>query len=434
MSKAVKLKGHQQSKLRTVFDGWPSYFQHSMFMQDSVISARSLSFQERLDAALSMKDKGNECCGKGEMEEAIAEYEKALAIFVYCENQDVNWKKKGIEDKDIRVIEYIAQDQVSQKRLNALKVACYLNIALCKFRLKDFRTCLRACDDTLKIDERNLKALYRSAQALITPLSAGALEFDQAIQRLKRAYSIDTTNTDTSRLLKELQQQKRRQQITDHKTFGGMFDRGQLYREEELQKPQEKDGGRDAKDDFEVQIRQAQDLARLYEHKGEHDQAETIRSTIAKVKSERTKRRVDFLRPTPEMIEDAKRNNIDLTDKNVQRMLSDLHQGKDSLSEETKHAIDTENQVDTIMRSMSVEAIGQLLQQEGIPYHHLRDKEEILKLARHVIQSKLCGPLKDSSQYGESSYIKWVVICALVWTVLRLIASGNLSLLQGFLG
>lgn len=83
---------------------------------------------------------------------------------------------------------------------------------------------------------------------------------------------------------------------------------------------------------------------------------------------------------------------------------------------------------------MSVEAIGQLLQQEGIPYHHLRDKEEILKLARHVIQSKLCGPLKDSSQYGESSYIKWVVICALVWTVLRLIASGNLSLLQGFLG
>lgn len=89
---------------------------------------------------------------------------------------------------------------------------------------------------------------------MITPLSAGALEFEQAIQRLKRAYSIDTTNTDTTRLLKELQQQKRRQQITDHETFGGMFDRGQLYREEELQKPQEKDGGRDAKDDFEVQV------------------------------------------------------------------------------------------------------------------------------------------------------------------------------------
>lgn len=96
--------------------------------------------------------------------------------------------------------------------------------------------------------------LCRSAQALITPLSAGALEFDQAIQRLKRAYSIDATNKDTSRLLKELQQQKRRQQITDHETFGGMFDRGQLYREEELQKPQEKDGGSNVKDNFEVQV------------------------------------------------------------------------------------------------------------------------------------------------------------------------------------
>ena len=129
MSKAVKLKGHQQAKLRTVFDSWPSYFQHSLFMQDSVISARALPFQERLSTALMMKNKGNEHCGKGDMEEAIAEYEKALAVFVYCENQDVNWKNKGIEDKDIRVTEYIDQDVVGQERLDALKTACYLNIA-----------------------------------------------------------------------------------------------------------------------------------------------------------------------------------------------------------------------------------------------------------------------------------------------------------------
>lgn len=137
MSKAVKLKGAQQAQLRTVFDAWPQYFQHSLFMQDSVLSARELPFPERLRAAQDMKASGNAKFAADELEEAVAEYEKALAVFKFVVNTDPGWKKKGIEDVDLRVFDYSCSDcgeehedrDGDQRELDALKLSCYLNIA-----------------------------------------------------------------------------------------------------------------------------------------------------------------------------------------------------------------------------------------------------------------------------------------------------------------
>lgn len=129
MSKAVKLKGHQQAQLRPIFDSWPQYFQHSMFMQESVVSVRGKPFPERIEIAEAMKAKGNELYGQNELDEAVAEYEKALAVFKYVENKDEGWKKKGIEDADLLVVDFRCEDPEHQRRLDALKVSCYLNIA-----------------------------------------------------------------------------------------------------------------------------------------------------------------------------------------------------------------------------------------------------------------------------------------------------------------
>lgn len=137
MSKAVKLKGAQQAQLRPTYDSWPQYFQHSLFMQESVTSARELPFDERIAMAESMKVSGNAHFAADELEEAIAEYEKALAVFKFIVNMDPGWKKKGIEDTDLRVIEYSCRQNEKlhkdvngdQKRLDGLKLSCYLNIA-----------------------------------------------------------------------------------------------------------------------------------------------------------------------------------------------------------------------------------------------------------------------------------------------------------------
>lgn len=129
MNKAVKLKGAQQAQLRTQFDSWPQYFQHSMFMQESVTLVRDLPFPARIEAAELMKAKGNEHYSNNDLEEAVAEYEKALAVFKYIENKDPGWKKKGIEDTDLRLFDHTCDNEEDQKSLDALMLSCYLNIA-----------------------------------------------------------------------------------------------------------------------------------------------------------------------------------------------------------------------------------------------------------------------------------------------------------------
>jgi tetratricopeptide (TPR) repeat protein len=130
LNKAVKLKGHQQAQLRPRYDSWPSYFQHSMFMQESVLSVRPKPFPERIQAAEAMKTKGNDNFSQGNLEEAVAEYEKALAVFKYIINKDPEWKKKGIEDSDLELYDYSCDNHPEdQKRLDSLKISCWLNIA-----------------------------------------------------------------------------------------------------------------------------------------------------------------------------------------------------------------------------------------------------------------------------------------------------------------
>jgi hypothetical protein len=74
----------------------------------------------------------------------------------------------------------------------------------------------------------------RRAQALITPVSSGALEFDQAISDLEKAFAVDSSNKEVRKLLRELKEQRVKQKKLDKETFSGMFDRGELYKEDEL--------------------------------------------------------------------------------------------------------------------------------------------------------------------------------------------------------
>lgn len=64
-------------------------------------------------------------------------------------------------------------------------------------------------------------------------MSSGALEFDQAIGSLEKAYGIDPHNKDVRRLLQELKEQKAKQKKLDRETFSGMFNRGQVYEEDQ---------------------------------------------------------------------------------------------------------------------------------------------------------------------------------------------------------
>jgi hypothetical protein len=93
MDRAVKLKTLQMSQERKNYDKMPSFYQHSIFMDD-VQAVRNLDFIDRIAAARQMKDDGNDAFKQGHWDQAMMQYEKALSVFRYLENTNPQLKNQ----------------------------------------------------------------------------------------------------------------------------------------------------------------------------------------------------------------------------------------------------------------------------------------------------------------------------------------------------
>ncbi|KAF0694410.1 Aste57867_14707 [Aphanomyces stellatus] len=462
MAEAVKLKGAQQATLRPIWDSWPQYFQHSMFMQEPILAAREKPFEERMQLASEIKVEGNKHFSDKNFEEAVAQYEKALAIFKYCENSDPEWKKKGIRDDDIHVVDAKADDAAGQHALDALKVSLYLNISgaswkisfvhgpvtVSKIKIKEFALAIAACSDALEIDPTNAKAFYRRAQALITPMSSGAVEFEKALVDLEQACQHDPDNVECKKLYRRLREEQVKQRKLDKATFSGMFTRGSVVddepvdekpvdvKERENQKRLEREARRTWRCRLSIQgnAKSAQEL------RGKIEQA---KAAVASARATPPPR-VDFFNPTPEMIEDGKKNGIDLTDKRVQQMLADLqdeHLSKgtvprkpDQEPPKTKFQAALA-EADEILATMSKDEIAQLLKSEGIDLYAISDRDQMNEMVRNVLATKLCDMPRPgdapTTESGDTSSRSMRHIFALValWVLFRMYSSGGFTML-----
>ena len=87
-------------------------------------------------------------------------------------------------------IEYdsgFSDDEKQQAKV--LKIICNLNNAACKLKLKDYKQSVKLCTKVLDADSKNVKALYRRAQAYIQLVDLDLAELD-----IKKALEIDPDN------------------------------------------------------------------------------------------------------------------------------------------------------------------------------------------------------------------------------------------------
>merc|ERR1712136_371065 len=142
-------------------------------------STWNLGEQEKLDYAAARKDVAGGLFKSGRTQLALERYKKIVELLNHIDNfKDTDLKTKA---KDVKRV-------------------CELNKAACYLRLKEHAEAKKACDEVLKEESQNVKALYRRAQA-----ECGLKNFQECIWDCKRVIEIDSQNKDARALLRQAQ-------------------------------------------------------------------------------------------------------------------------------------------------------------------------------------------------------------------------------------
>ncbi|GKU85971.1 hypothetical protein SLEP1_g565 [Rubroshorea leprosula] len=172
------------------------YYEVELVSVDKEREAWDMNIPEKIEAAGKKKEEGNALFKAGKYARASKRYEKA----VKCIEYDSSFSEE------------------EKKQAKVLKVACNLNNAACKLKLKDYKQAEKLCTKVLDLESRNVKALYRRAQAYIQLADLDLAEFD-----IKKALEIDPDNREVKLEYKTLRERIKEYNKKEAKFYGNMF-------------------------------------------------------------------------------------------------------------------------------------------------------------------------------------------------------------------
>ena len=145
---------------------------------DALEALRALQYDGTpAENAQSFKEQGNELVQVKKWNDAKEFYSKGIAVL-----------SKRIGEKRESDGDGIASEE-REKELK-LEETCYVNRALCNLELRNYRSTTLDCRNALRLNAKNIKAFYRSAQALF------ALDkLSEASDACTRGLAIDAGNT-----------------------------------------------------------------------------------------------------------------------------------------------------------------------------------------------------------------------------------------------
>jgi FK506-binding protein 4/5 len=159
---------------------------------------------EKIAEANAAKARGAALFAQGRLEQAKKKFKRAVGL--------VEQQRNAAADGD--------DDDAGARQASEIALSCHLNVAACQLKLKEFTAVLESTNHALKIDEQNVKALFRRAQALIQ-----LHRWDEADELLAAAIRIEPSNAAVRDEIKAMKARRQEHAAKERKVFANMFDR-----------------------------------------------------------------------------------------------------------------------------------------------------------------------------------------------------------------
>jgi tetratricopeptide (TPR) repeat protein len=165
----------------------------------------TMPLTERLSRATTCKNSGNECFQRQSFDEAKTNYREAIKLL------------EPVKDNEC----------IQKEELRKVLRDSHCNLAMVFIKQEDWAAAIKSCKEAIKLDARNVKALYRRS---VARSNFGLL--DEAIEDLQLVLELDPENKAAKKELvvvtRKLAEEKQRQK----NAFSGLFERGGLMYED----------------------------------------------------------------------------------------------------------------------------------------------------------------------------------------------------------
>ncbi|ETS83298.1 hypothetical protein PFICI_05174 [Pestalotiopsis fici W106-1] len=154
---------------------------------DDTEALRALAYEGTpLEVASDFKERGNECFREKKWNDAKEFYTKGVLVLAAEERKRRGYDLQG-RKIDPSTQEPDSEEEVAQQR--AVLESLYVNRAACHLEVKNYRSCWLGGAAALKLNPANVKALYRSARALLA-----VDRIEEADDACARGLALDESN------------------------------------------------------------------------------------------------------------------------------------------------------------------------------------------------------------------------------------------------
>lgn len=148
--------------------------------------------KDKIEASKLFKNEGDEMLKEKKYQEAINSYEKALLQLFYTFSDDLE------QDKEV----------------DRMKAALNMNVSMCKINLGKYEDAISCCNEALRVDNQNLKALYRIAFSYFK-----MEKFEEAKKQIAEGLKINSQEKLFEDLRKQIEDKEKENDLKASKMF-----------------------------------------------------------------------------------------------------------------------------------------------------------------------------------------------------------------------